>query len=129
MTLFVYGTLKKGFENHYFLEGASFLGSATTKHRYPMVNIVKAYPYLINAKGKGKQIKGEAYTINETILKRVDALEGYPDYYMRDEITILTDRGELKAVTYFLATPLDYSSLELLDSFEKDTSFYLEDFF
>ncbi|MBD3793206.1 MAG: gamma-glutamylcyclotransferase [Campylobacterales bacterium] len=55
MTLFVYGTLKKGFENHHFLDGAKFLGEATTKEKYPMVNIVKAYPYLNNFNAKGEK--------------------------------------------------------------------------
>lgn len=48
MTLFVYGTLKKGFKNHHFLDSAKFLGVATSKEKHPMVSIVKAYPYLMH---------------------------------------------------------------------------------
>jgi len=124
MTLFVYGTLKKGFENHHFLDGAKFLGVATTKEKYPMVNIVKAYPYLINQKGKGKIIKGEAYIIDEQILKRVDILEGYPEHYDRDEIMLIVGDEEHKAFTYFVNQKIDFSKLELLEEFEKDEFYY-----
>lgn len=124
MILFVYGTLKKGFENHYFLDGAKFLGCATTKHRYPMVNIVKAYPYLIDDKNNGKYINGEVYKIDREILERLDHLEGYPDYYTRKKILLLQEGIEIVALTYFINQKIDYAKLELLESFEKDSLYY-----
>ncbi|NBK99012.1 MAG: gamma-glutamylcyclotransferase [Erysipelotrichia bacterium] len=124
MTLFVYGTLKKGFENHHFLDGAKFLGVATTKEKYPMVNIVKAYPYLINAKGKGKFVKGEAYVISEQILSRLDLLEGYPEHYDRANITLLVGDTTLEAITYFVNQKIDLSKYELLEEFVKDEFYY-----
>lgn len=111
MTLFVYGTLKKGFENHHFLDGARFLGNVITKHKYPMVNIVKAYPYLIKQKNKGRIIKGEAYDISVNILERLNMLEGYPEHYDRDEISVIFDNQELKAITYFVNQKIDFQIL------------------
>lgn len=32
--MFVYGTLKKGFSNHYFLDGAKFIDYALTCEKY-----------------------------------------------------------------------------------------------
>ena len=127
MTLFVYGSLKKSFENHHFLDGAKFLGVATTKEKYPMVNIVKAYPYLINQKRKGKIIKGEAYVIDKQILSRLDLLEGYPEHYDRANITLLVGDATLEAITYFVNQKIDLSKHELLEEFVKDEFYYMED--
>lgn len=125
MTLFIYGTLKKGFENHHFLNGAKFIGNATTQEKYPMVNVVKAYPYLINQKGQGKIIKGEAYQIDEKILGHLDMLEGYPEHYDRDEITLVVGDRELRAITYFVNQKIDFKNLELLEEFVKDEFYYV----
>jgi len=127
MILFVYGTLKKGFENHHFLDGAKFLGETSTIEKYPMVNIVKAYPYLINEKGKGKFVKGEAYVIDIQILSRLDLLEGYPDHYDRANITLLVGDATLEAITYFVNQKIDLSKYELLEEFVKDEFYYMED--
>lgn len=127
MIIFVYGTLKKGFENHHFLDGAKFIGNATTKEKYPMVNVVKAYPYMINQKGKGKIIKGEAYQIDDKILSHLDMLEGYPEHYDRDKIALIVEDIELQAITYFVNQKIDFKNLELLEEFVKDELFYIED--
>ena len=58
MYLFVYGTLKNGFHNHHLLEDGEFVCDATTKHKYPMVNVEEYSPYLIDAKGDGHYIEG-----------------------------------------------------------------------
>lgn len=124
MTLFIYGTLKKGFENHHFLNNAKFIGNAITKDRYPMVNVVKAYPYLIDKKGIGEFVKGEAYNINNKILSKLDLLEGYPDHYDRKDVEIVINGKIIKAITYFVNQEIDLSKYELLEEFEKDEFYY-----
>jgi len=127
MYVFVYGTLKKGFENNHFLDGAKFIGNATTKQKFPMVNIVKAYPYIIDDVDNGYNIKGELYKIDKTILDRLDILEGYPEHYDRREIIVISDTKEFSAIVYFVKDNIDYTNLELLEEFEKDEFYYFDD--
>jgi len=120
MYLFVYGTLKNGFHNHQLLEDAEFICSATTKQKYPMVNIEEYFPYLIDEEGEGCHVEGEVYKIDEKILAILDILEGYPDLYNRHKITVKSLGIELQAITYFVNEKIDYQNLELLESFEQN---------
>ncbi len=104
--LFVYGTLKRGFANHFYLQGAKFLGEARTKERYPMVAPKRSYPYLIDRPGIGYHIEGELYEIDHRILKRIDRLEEYPLYYTRKTIVVECCEQEHRALCYFLARPI-----------------------
>lgn len=55
--VFLYGTLKKGQPNEYFMGTlkCSFLGNATTKDKYPLIIGGKwNLPMLLNVKTKGK---------------------------------------------------------------------------
>ena len=83
-----------------------------------MINVVKVY--LINAKGKSKFVKGEAYSIDEQILSRLDLLEGYPEHYDRPNITLLVEDKILEAITYFVNQKINLSKYELLEEFVKD---------
>ena len=117
MYVFVYGTLKRGFSNHYFLEDAKFIAQATTKDKFPMVNIIKAYPYIINDAGNGHNIEGELYKIDASILAKLDMLEGYPEHYDRQKVTILAENKEYRGILYFIKKKINYTNLELLKKF------------
>ncbi len=117
MYIFVYGTLKQGFHNHYLLEDAEFICEATTKEKYPMVNTEEYFPYLLNKKGIGHNIQGEVYRIDDAILAVLDVLEGYPEHYIREHIKVFSKGIEFNTLVYFLAEELDYEHLELLESF------------
>lgn len=79
--LFVYGTLKKGFHNHRFLENQKFVGNGTTEDKYLLYKKF-TLPYLSDAKEAqeyGHQVKGEVYSI--TNIREIDSLEGVPFHY------------------------------------------------
>ena len=117
MNIFVYGTLKKDFHNHHYLEDAEFICGATTKEKYPMVNVEEYFPYLINKKGIGYHIKGELYKIDEAVLSMLDILEGYPELFMREKIPITSFGIEVDATVYFVKEKIYYQDIELLEEF------------
>lgn len=97
--VFVYGTLKKGQPNHYWLTNtnngyASYLSNGTTKNKYPLV-ISTQYniPFLLNKPGVGHPIKGEIYEINLEMLTKLDILEDFPELYDRQIEEIVTKDG------------------------------------
>lgn len=99
--LFAYGSMKKGFNNHYRLEKDILIGEAITTHKY---NIYPApsfkYPYGIE-KEKVWQIKGELYELNFTDIKVIDDFEGVPHYYYRKKIPVIVKDKKYRAFIYF----------------------------
>jgi gamma-glutamylcyclotransferase (GGCT)/AIG2-like uncharacterized protein YtfP len=70
--LFVYGSLKKGYHNHFLLEEAKFLGKKTIKGTMYSLN---HFPGVV-LKGES-EIEGELYEVDDKTLNLVDRLEGY----------------------------------------------------
>lgn len=85
-----------------------------------MVNTEEYFPYLLNKKGVGHNIKGEVYRIDDVILAMLDILERYPEHYTRETIKVLSKGIELNTLVYFLNEELDHSSLKMLESFEEN---------
>lgn len=103
--LLTYGTLCRGMSNHHYLDGAKFLGEAFTKDKLPMV--VAGIPYLFNIPGKGRQVHGEVFEVDDEQLARIDRLEGHPNWYRRQPVTV-TLNGKLEQVeAYFCQDKLD----------------------
>jgi len=97
--IFVYGTLKEGYGNNHLLEGAEFLGPGKTLEKYSLY--VSGIPFVFKGKAVS-HIYGELYRVKELTLKRIDRLEGHPEWYRRDEIQTVTEEGRnLTAWLYF----------------------------
>lgn len=100
--VFVYGSLKKGFENHQRLveNDGKYIGKGTTKQSdFKMYSVNDFYPAL--SKGSEK-ISGELYKINENCLKELDYLESYPRYYNRDIFLIDCNDQTYEAYIYYI---------------------------
>jgi len=82
--VFVYGTLKKGRNNHHFLEGAKYLGEAAAGRDYSLQ--VCGLPFMQKKAGAG--VVGELYEVTPTMLKQLDRLEGHPSVYTRTKINV-----------------------------------------
>lgn len=88
--LFTYGTLQKGFSNHYLIKGAEYLGSGKTLEKYSLYE--SGIPYVFKGE-EVSQIHGELYRVDNHTLKIIDRLEGHPDWYRREEVAVLTENG------------------------------------
>ena len=80
--IFVYGSLRKGLQNHHRLTAidAKYVGTFKSNKPYYMVGLKsRAYPYITEAQvssdSNKTSITGEIYTIKRTHLKDLDALE------------------------------------------------------
>ena len=83
--VFVYGTLLAGEPNHYWLAGAEPIGPARTAPAFELYTF-GPYPGLVA--GGHTSVVGELYAVTDAILARLDRLEGYPDFYDRQEIAL-----------------------------------------
>lgn len=92
-TVFVYGTLKRGFHNHnrhLANSGTTFLGKASTISKYDLV--VMGLPYLLPGEGEHR-VRGELYEVSDAVLASLDRLEGHPTFYQRHQIYVQPDEG------------------------------------
>ena len=99
--VFVYGTLRKGFGNHYLLRDSKFIGYGITKEKYSLY--VDGIPYVV--KIPNTQIKGEVYEVDKHTLDELDELEGHPDFYRRELIDVIVNGKTIKAWIYFFPYP------------------------
>lgn len=98
MKLFVYGTLKKGYNNHHYLDTAKYLGQYYCDNTYALVQ--SGLPFLVKRKGMGAI--GELYEVDLETIKAIDKLEGHPFFYRRTNIFVksMVDDKEIEVYTY-----------------------------
>ena len=85
--VFVYGTLKSGgaIRGLDGQAGAELLGDAvTTDASYTLFDL-GSFP-AVGIKGNNK-IKGEVWEVDDKVFASLDAIEGYPDFYDRKQIS------------------------------------------
>ena len=104
-TLFTYGTLKRGFQNHHRIF-SDYDIKVTPAWTYGKLYDLGCFPALTDGNNK---VYGELIEFdNPAILKRVDYLEGYRgennsyNFYDRRETQVFTDKNEVTAWAYFL---------------------------
>ena len=93
MKVFVYGTLKSGFGNHYLLRDSkkvcndSITGTMYSLGGFPAITLKN-----------DNKVFGEVYDVNKNVMGDLDMLEGYPRFY--DRKIIKTDDGHYAHVYY-----------------------------
>lgn len=93
--VFVYGTLKRGYNNHRLLAGrALFVGDDVIDG-----DLFDLGPYPAARRGNGV-IHGEVYMVGPNTLRSLDTLEGHPVYYKREPVR--TRMGGHEAWAYFM---------------------------
>ncbi len=104
--VFVYGTLKRGFPNHRYMDGSTFIGSGRTVDAFPLVVGGQFFtPYLMPEPGVGHRIRGELWDVTDAMMPGLDELESVhlPNGYRRKLIRVEPDGGggPGEAWTYF----------------------------
>lgn len=126
--LFVYGTLKNGFKNNFYLHNAKYIGDAITTKDFAIVYDGKL-PYLLHMnKELALRVKGELFKLNGEQLRLLDIIEGHPSWYTRELITVYIDKSKVTAYTYFLNEKelrklsifnnIQHPSFEFMDEFD-----------
>ena len=100
--LFVYGTLKKGYGNHYIIKKAKYLGDFISIDRFDMsgYGFPEIYP-----NNSGKKIKGEVYDLCDQDFVFTDALEGNGSFYKREIRDFTNNNKTLSAWVYIILNP------------------------
>lgn len=102
-TIFVYGTLKRGYNNYSrLLRNADFLGEAISVDKdFQMVS--GGVPFLAKTGNShdGHAVKGELFYVTNEQFAACDRLEGHPRFYCREEHNFkLANGNEVKAWVY-----------------------------
>jgi gamma-glutamylaminecyclotransferase len=98
-----YGTLKKGESNHHYVKTAKYVGRGKTSDKYPLV--IDGLPYLYKEKGVGYNVEVDIFKVSDARLERMDALEGHPRWYKREQVDIELNGKTLKCWVYFMTNP------------------------
>ncbi len=73
--IFVYGTLKRGGDNHHWIERQQFIDVARSLPRYRIYDL-GGYPGLVHAaEGQGLAVEGEVWEVDPEGLAKLDVLE------------------------------------------------------
>lgn len=104
--VFVYGTLKHGFSNHfYYMTDSDYVDDAFTLEKHAMIGEGNPFPYVLGVNEAGHHIKGEVYEVPASSLSRLDRLEGYPTHYDRVPTEVVLSNGEkITALMYVKKT-------------------------
>ncbi len=91
--IFVYGSLRKGFHNHTYLNKAHFIGNYKTINKFYMYSPKSCvFPYVIDTqideKAEAIPIQGEVYMVDKKVILSLDSLEGHPTFYERVKIYV-----------------------------------------
>eukprot|EP00747_Dinoflagellata_sp_TGD_P131647 gnl/TRDRNA2_/TRDRNA2_174992_c0_seq1.p1 gnl/TRDRNA2_/TRDRNA2_174992_c0~~gnl/TRDRNA2_/TRDRNA2_174992_c0_seq1.p1 ORF type:complete len:180 (-),score=25.37 gnl/TRDRNA2_/TRDRNA2_174992_c0_seq1:102-641(-) len=119
-TIFVYGTLKRGFTNYKRYLGvaeaagkAKFLGCAETSESFLLASRATRGPVLMEpqiTEAECHRVKGEVYSVDDSTLQAMDLLEGVDkgNYYRRLVSVCMSGSAgpaeEVEAFAYFHAT-------------------------
>jgi gamma-glutamylaminecyclotransferase len=99
ITLFVYGTLKRGCRQNHLVADQEFVGAAQTLPYYRLF-YTGSYPCLVEDRLQGLAVKGELWSVNHATLAQLDHYEDVPRTFIRQEIEIAGQSTPVLAYFY-----------------------------
>lgn len=104
--VFVYGTLKRGGENHSFLAGQTFVGDARTVPGFRLYEL-DAYPGMVASPDDREGVTGELWSVDSATQSQLDELEGVDaGLYRRERIQLQPPFERFDVETYLYARPI-----------------------
>ena len=98
--IFIYGTLRRGGRAHHLMQGAEFVAEGSISGRLVHVD---EYPGLILC--DDRRVTGELYAVGDEKRSELDKYEGCfdsPAHYLREEIEVLLEAGELQVAEVYV---------------------------
>ena len=95
-SVFVYGSLKRGFVNHHLIARAKFLGVGMTRRGFAMLDLGR-YPGVVRG---CDIIGGELFSVPLPLVGGLDRLEENGRVYQRELVPIATGSGTIQAWIY-----------------------------
>ena len=120
--VFVYGTLKHGFSNHfYYMTDSDYVDDAFTLEKHAMIGEGSPFPYVLGVNEAGHHIKGEVYEVPASSLSRLDRLEGYPTHYDRVPTEVVLSNGEKITALMYVKKTVSEANLneKFIEEFKK----------
>lgn len=108
MKVFVYGTLKKGYHNHFMLKDSKFMGTGVIDD-HTLIDS-PYYPYAIER--KGSEVFGQVYKVTKETMKRLDMLEGYPEYYNKKKVKATIGKRKHNTYVYYISNKAHIAVLQ-----------------
>jgi gamma-glutamylaminecyclotransferase len=98
--IFVYGTLKRGCANHWFLAEQTFVGEARTAPGFTLFEL-PGYPGMVARDGHPKGVAGEVWSVDDECLSQLDELEGTAEgLYGREAVPLLQPFAKQRIEAY-----------------------------
>lgn len=105
--VFVYGTLKEGYGANHKLQGQK-IGVAESVDKFVVIG--QGFP-LAFLSSSGHRLRGELYEVPDTSIPVLDAYEGHPNFYRREEREFQVGDEEFTAWMYIIpGDPAEYQS-------------------
>lgn len=100
MKIFVYGSIKKGYWAHKYLEAgrAEFLGDGVL-YGYRLYNIA-SFPAMVKSPDPIEKVLGEVYEVSSLTLEAIDAFENEGIIYRRELMTSFIGDTPTQIYTY-----------------------------
>lgn len=110
----VYGSLRQGLGNHRLLEHVTRFKKGLTIPEFIMYSL-GGFPAIVP--GPGGPVTVEVYEVDASTFRRLDGLEGYPNFYDRKVVEVQVEDGSVQeAWIYFMHEDNHYIGNEVVTS-------------
>lgn len=85
-TVFVYGSLRRGYCNHQYLEYQRYENNGFVRNA--RMRSFGAFPCIEKVDARFERAYGEVYSVTDECLRDLDRLESHPNFYKRELTTV-----------------------------------------